>query len=603
MARIYPSIEKIKELKPKPTAGELILCEYLKDNLDDNYEVFFQAMLNGYFPDVVILKKNIGMMIIEVKDWDLSCYEIDNKDWFVIPKNKAKSKIKSPFDQVNCYKNQIPLLSTELFNARVKTKKAYALIGTSVYFHNATCNQIKEVTKTIDKYNFCFNNEMLKQGEFENILSSCYLGKQHTKSRMFTEKMYKELKKMLLPSMHTLEKGIDINFTQKQKQLTESKSGSYKIKGVAGSGKTLVLASRAVNAHKRTKSRVLILTYNITLRNYIHDCISNVREDFCFNNFHINHYHLFIIQQLNIAGIYPSYGCFENVNIFKGNEDKIEKYDTILIDEVQDYKTEWLDIIKKYFLKESGEYVLFGDEKQNIYGRELDGKLPTVNVKGRWNELKESFRLKGNIVDLANEFQKLYFEKKYIVDSIEKSAIQLDFYEQQYRKTEKIEYYNFTNDDEILNFIIKKYNELTTHPNDICILAPKIEFLRDINEVFSNARIETCRTFESQKEYEIYCNHPYDEGMLEKYLEEIRRSYKMRFWMGAGMIKLSSIHSFKGWEIDTLFLVIDESNNTEAESSLAELIYTGFTRCKRHLIIINKGLEQFDSFFKDNIAN
>jgi superfamily I DNA and RNA helicase len=80
-----------------------------------------------------------------------------------------------------------------------------------------------------------------------------------------------------------------------------------KIKGVAGSGKTCILAKRAVNALKIISSSVssspdnhpniLILTYNITLKNYIHDKISQVREDFSWGCFYIKNYHDFITRQ------------------------------------------------------------------------------------------------------------------------------------------------------------------------------------------------------------------------------------------------------------------------------------------------------------------
>ena len=64
-----------------------------------------------------------------------------------------------------------------------------------------------------------------------------------------------------------------------------------------------MLAQRAVNAHIRHKNEVLILTYNITLRNYIHDNLNRVREEFNWNNFHINHYHHFIISTANNLNI------------------------------------------------------------------------------------------------------------------------------------------------------------------------------------------------------------------------------------------------------------------------------------------------------------
>ena len=53
--------------------------------------------------------------------------------------------------------------------------------------------------------------------------------------------------------------------------------------------------------------------------------------------------------------------------IFEKVKSNIQKYDSMFIDEVQDYKTEWLNILKRYFLNENAELVLYGDEKQNIY--------------------------------------------------------------------------------------------------------------------------------------------------------------------------------------------------------------------------------------------
>ena len=44
---------------------------------------------------------------------------------------------------------------------------------------------------------------------------------------------------------------------------------------------------------------VLILTYNISLKQYIHDKISDVREDFRWDNFYIVNYHQFIKTALN----------------------------------------------------------------------------------------------------------------------------------------------------------------------------------------------------------------------------------------------------------------------------------------------------------------
>ena len=44
-----------------------------------------------------------------------------------------------------------------------------------------------------------------------------------------------------------------------------------------------------------------------------------------------------------------NYKYYGNINLFKDFQDQIEKYSAILIDEVQDYRTVWLRIIKCIF--------------------------------------------------------------------------------------------------------------------------------------------------------------------------------------------------------------------------------------------------------------
>jgi hypothetical protein len=72
MAIFYPSLEKINQFKVQPTEGERTLLKFLKNSLDDSFEVYFNPFLNGDRPDVLIMRKGYGVMIIEVKDWKFS---------------------------------------------------------------------------------------------------------------------------------------------------------------------------------------------------------------------------------------------------------------------------------------------------------------------------------------------------------------------------------------------------------------------------------------------------------------------------------------------------------------------------------------------------
>lgn len=83
MAQLIPSIEKIKKFKVPPTEGELTLLTFLEPTLDDSFEVYFNPYLNGDRPDVLIMRKGYGVMVIEVKDWNLDNFKLDEKKKWV----------------------------------------------------------------------------------------------------------------------------------------------------------------------------------------------------------------------------------------------------------------------------------------------------------------------------------------------------------------------------------------------------------------------------------------------------------------------------------------------------------------------------------------
>ncbi len=86
-------------------------------------------------------------------------------------------------------------------------------------------------------------------------------------------------------------------------------------------------------------------------------------------------------------------------------------------------------------------------------------------------------------------------------------------------------------------------------------------------------------------------------NILKRELEKIRKNKKWNFWMNSGNIKFSTIHSFKGWEVDSLFLIIEkefDDNNFTTD----ELIYTAVTRCRRNLFILDLDQSRYLEFFK-----
>lgn len=705
MALLFPEYEDILRFRVKPEIGELYLLEFLKNSLDDTFEVYFNPFLNGDRPDFIIMKENQAVLIIEVKDYNLDSYCLDErKNWKVRNSNQT---IKSPISQVLHYKeNLFNLHIDKLLAKKINNIKNFNIVSCALYFHNAKQSELNDFlikrfehdlnyTKFL-KYNInLLGRDDLNEYDFNKLLNKVYLTSK-LPSIFFTNDIYQSFRRFLNPPYHFKEQVKNhLKYTEKQLEIIYAGKDKkeQRIKGVVGSGKTTILAARAVQAHKRNNDLVLILTYNITLKNYIKDKISNVRENFSWKNFVILNYHLFINSELNNIGIdvtvpegfneYPldekekyfEKTYYSNLTLFEENKDKLKKYNSIFIDEIQDYKRPWMEIIKKYFLEENGEYVLFGDVKQNIYNNKTENKDISTNVWGV-NELKYSFRSDYKIKDLTIEFQNDFFRDKYDIDNKSEftSLVELPFDNQQKGLINYIYLSDTNNVSNLYNIIHQNAINKGIQPNDITILANSISLLKkfdayyryssnektnsmfETNEMIyklglnfvSNNKLKWIEDFKiligRNKDYDftkaytqisilltLYDLHlEYDNLFLDKIIQKcvsynttfekfknlinlnsneienfkksfnsktlsknlkfIRDNKKINFYMNSGTVKISTIHSFKGWESDTLFLIIE--NNSANQTNFDEILYTGITRCRSNLIIINFGNEK-----------
>ncbi len=620
--------------------------------------------------------------------------------------------VKSPISQVYRYKeNLFELHIDNLLNLKIKNIKYFNIVKCAIYFHKATKKEVDsllvEPFKNDKKYYqfLHFNidllgNDSLTQENFNKIFYKTDSIKTHN-SQYFTDEIYRSFKRVLTLIFHMQNDGSFIEYNQKQKEIISRQTKEMRVKGVFGSGKTTTLVARAVKTYQKLKMekpypKILILTYNLTLRNFIQDKLMQVNRDFEIANFTIINYHQFIKAELNNMEIemeipnedkeiepkqYLDEKYYSNEQLFAKNKDKIIPYDAIYIDEIQDYKRSWMNIIKDSFLAPKGEYILFGDEKQNIYGNAIENKDIVTNIKGRPTELKICHRSDSKIKDLTLEFQKTLFNEKYEIDSFtdeETSSNSL------FDKEGYIKYTYFLNIpiiptiyDIIRENIRHKIHNIS--PNDITILGYTLPLLREFDCYYRLLSRENTKTmFETteiiylsmlpnnekwlarlkneliQNNYpkraklsdtqnikikgfiaqllaiaELYTKYP---EKLEKCLSEkcenfkigfdfflsflkanakeiqtfrhkvnnenyeaIRRNKKIHFWMNCGMLKISTIHSFKGWESQAIFLIIEDKIT---KSEFNELLYTGITRARENLVIINFGNEEYHKILK-----
>ena len=651
MAQIFPTIENIERLKVQPTEGEWFLLNHLVDNLDDDFEVYFQSFLGISRPDIIIMKKGCGVAVIEVKDWIPGKYFIDEKNVWRLSNNSQA--IKSPYQQVFSYKKSMfGLYISGLLDNQIDNFNFWKIVTPYVYFHNYSKDDMnnlflpieQRVEKLRDEKNIWYkgltqDERKINETKYETGLK--YLDtKKHqflrdknsisiintnesllkiTKSFYFTKgnslfdlATYYEFKRVLQPPHHLLEQGKKIIYTDKQSLFSESKNEHAKIKGVAGSGKTLTLAKRAVNAHKRHNDHVLILTYNLTLRSYIHDRVSDVREDFNWGYFHITNYHQLILETLNTHEKQVSVPdgvnaenyfdqLFSDINLLNSTDKDIYKFKTILIDEVQDYEPEWIKNIRKHFIEDDAEMVLFGDEKQNIYERELekDSTTRTPNGFGTWKMLSKPIRHKqySYILELVKNFQKEFLGKKYDIDKYEEGVKSHQSDSQPLLDWEapklggKIFTYSDNNVLKILTTIFAHVKEQDLHSDDFAIICSRIETIREIDHLVRNKyNQETITTFMSKEFMDTF----YSDLKWLYSGDDINRNKKVQFQHHSGAIKLSTTHSYKGFESPTIFLILSKRDHDE-------MVYTGITRAISNIVIFVNEDSKYKTFFESHL--
>ena len=124
-------------------------------------------------------------------------------------------------------------------------------------------------------------------------------------------------------------------------------------------------------------------------------------------------------------------------------------------------------------------------------------------------------------------------------------------------------------------FEVFKNKFINLHPSDVVILLPTHEKGMECVAYFANNK-------------KISSNY-----VFEEITDNYKKAHKRAFWMGDGRIKMSTIHSFKGWEAQFVILYIPENRILNKEKQ-DKLIYTAITRSKQNLFILNGNKDYFE---------
>ncbi len=602
-----------RELKPDFEKGEFFLADYLNKNLPKGWNIYTRPELkarwgsnqNKKTPDVVIAHPSDGIMIFEVKNWNISNFFVDEikKIGFrtrvdIYQKNlKGRSGNLNPVDQAENYlwrmRNGINDILEEIYENNNKRH----LIRCGIYFHNPYSTQ---EARNFVRYKYIDQDrcsviarDFLEKGiEIEKIVPLI-----NNRFKIKSDKDWLSLfSNWISPPLHRQEKQFRLSINDldnNQKKYVESKPNVIqKISGVAGSGKTTIAALRAAIS-ANNKKKVLVLCYNITIKNFL---IDEVEKTIYSQNELIDffHFHDFckayrennkISYKTNILNEESDDISIDEIKNHKEqNKDYSINYDVIIIDEGQDFKKNWYDFIRK-FLNPNGEILIALDQKQNIYNREKKTSLKGIGG-GRWGILKKSYRLLNAHIDLANKFS-----EKFLIDNNEEDEdprIELDK-NNQFKlpfKAEPASYWlNILNDNDLNDSVIGILKDLfdkKVSPSDIAILVTNHDQGRTIKEVISNS---------------------YDDFKIMDVFDKMdvrQRQQKILFKVHSDKLKMATIASFKGWDRRNILIITDKTSSFEKNNARMDFeFYTSMTRVREKVYILNRN-KRYTEFLREN---
>ncbi len=512
---------------------ELLDCyEAIDNQLDKDDRLYLKPNINGDTPDMVLFKQNCGIAIIQMY-YGHSILTQEN----IYPED-----LNEVVDRLKAYSKRFIDLHIESLKEKIEINgSCRAVIKEVVICPNLTSAQLAPLKEdeSLKYIRFVGSDKIF--GHFKKEAQIGYY------NRFFTSDIQEAFRNVVSTPWHSYREGERFTLSSTQKRLIESRAGArQKVKGHAGTGKTQVMAWRAVNAMLRTGKPILVLTYNITLRNYIRHRIQQIPADFSWSNITILNYHEFFNSQaLNVGKKVKDLSEYSNLEYFDICKEKsdtckksLSQYAAIFIDEVQDYESCWLAILQKYFLEDNGEFVVFGDKTQNVYERALDGtnEISVPNVPGRWNEIKDKIaRFQSvRITKLTQRFSERFLGAGFDAEQ------KMDFDDDDIR----IEYCQVGAEDAKNNcglWCLGIIQQWKLKPSETAIIAPTCDVLREVEEYLNKNNVETKTTFLS-KELFIKAKQQ-GPSILRLKDKSISRSKKIHFTTDCSQVKLSTIYS------------------------------------------------------------
>ena len=585
---IYPPLEVSRDIRQPLTQGERAVLELFDRKLPPKWEIYVQPHMNGLRPDFVLLNPDVGIGVFEVKDWDLRAMSYrsdaetkgaeDSRPVLRATYDGRTFDLRvNPVEQVRRYKEEI----FSLYCPRLEKRNGFAVITAGLIFTCTARNdvlellspfQTKDERERYPQYSPITGCEAIKAGDVAAIFPEAA---SRSSSRFMTLDHADDIRGWLVEPDLAATQRTPLEMDSRQRSFAQSRtdSGYRRIKGPAGSGKSVVLAARAAQLAAEGKS-VLVATFNITLWHYLRDLVARGSRAPGWNDrITFVHFHRWCRMVCDEVGWGAAYDdlwkdsrdldailnhALPDLAARAAQEPGTTRYDAILVDEGQDYRLSWWNALRNA-AKPGAEFLLVADKTQDVYGTAgawTDDAIQGAGFTGRWAELETSYRLPNDAMDLARAFAKNFLPKD-LVDLPQPEQGSLALHPCVLRWVQCAP--GLSSADACVGEVLA----MMKHTGKDGLANADITVLTDDQEEGENIVLALSQRFRTVSTFD--CD-----------TRESRRK-KMGFWMGDSRVKATTLHSFKGWEARLLVVHITRAFTADARA----LVYTGLTRLKR----------------------
>lgn len=449
MALFFPDLHS-KNLKLN--AGERRFGTCLLRNLEDDYHCWVNVPVGPkqLRPDFIVLHPGRGILTLEVKDWKLATIQqVDRFSWQIVT-DRGPSTVINPLEQARGYAIEINRLLERdplLVRQEAGRYQGHLLLpwGFGVVLTNITRKQFTdaglegaipadrvicqdEIAESVDAESFQSRLWGMFQYSFGGVLSLARVDR--VRWHLFPEIRIQQ-GSLFEPAAEPPGGGqsiaevlpdiVKVMDLQQEKVARNLGQGHRVIHGVAGSGKTLLLAFRCLHLREAAQGKpILVLCFNKALAARLREMLA-VRG--AGDGVHIRHFHgwckdMCDLYQLDLP---PANGRqpfeLQVAAVIAGAESgrvPRAQYAAILIDEGHDFEPDWFRLLVQMLDPETNSLLLLYDDTQNIYGKEKKRAFTWASVgiqaAGRTTILKKNYRNTVEALDFSYQFLSAYVD-------------------------------------------------------------------------------------------------------------------------------------------------------------------------------------------------